>query len=108
MVKASEPGKWNPGMASKPLPFQNKIPTVVFYCKQHEGAATEAARGGLGHPFFPKLMESYLGYLAYQRKALLAADTPESRQRLQLVDGLTTVVAEVLDASRHPEKYRKK
>lgn len=74
-------------LRSQTLSFKHHIPTLVFYCKEHDEMRMKSS--GLPYNKVPKhLIESWSKYLAYQRDVVSSVDTPRSRERLEAVKGL--------------------
>jgi len=72
-----------------PTPTRTKVifPTVIFYCKEHEQMYFDSVGIPMGQQ--PRdLLGHFLEYLDYQREMLIKVDTPQSIQRLQMVNGL--------------------
>jgi len=78
------------------LDYDEQIPTVVFYCEEHEHLRLET--DGLTYSQMPKdHLQHYLDYLTYQRDVMIKVHTPRAERWLPWVNGLRNNINLILD-----------
>lgn len=72
---------------SQPLRLNQYLPTVVFYCKEHEKEGIKS--GGIPLKKVSKhVVQAWSNYLVYQRDKLSSQSTPQAKAKLAAVDQL--------------------
>ena len=77
------------------LDWDDQIPTVVFYCEEHEHLYLET--NGLTYSKMPKDHLQHLSdYLTYQRDVMIRVNTPRAERWLPYVNGLKNNINEII------------
>jgi len=84
------------------LDYDELIPTVVFYCEEHEHLCLETE--GLTYSQMPKdHLQHYLEYLTYQRDEMIHVNSLRAQRWLPYVNGLRNNISEILSRRKGGE-----